>query len=194
MIRTKMLFGCLKVCAVLFLLQAAMPRPSAQDETSRFHVNVVLVQLNVAVTDNKGNYITGLHPEDFVVTEDSIPEKIATFEVGEEFAHKVGTTNPTDPPLTPERRLRRRRLKRVLQRRMLRNPAIRWPVQRFQEWAGPMCLSCSTPATICTGVLYSRRMPSLILFAPCLRPAGLRSTRTAAICRARPRLLLIASV
>ncbi|HEX4757938.1 MAG TPA: VWA domain-containing protein [Terracidiphilus sp.] len=102
MIRTKTLFGCLKVCAALFLLQAAMPRPSAQDETSRFHVNVVLVQLNVAVTDGKGNYITGLHPDDFVVTEDNIPEKIATFEVGEEFAHKVGTTNPADPPLTPD--------------------------------------------------------------------------------------------
>jgi VWFA-related protein len=54
------------------------------------------------VTDSKGNYITGLHPEDFVVTEDNIPEKIATFEVGEEFAHKVDTTNPTDPPATPD--------------------------------------------------------------------------------------------
>ena len=28
-------------------------------------VNVVLVQLNVAVTDDKGNYVTGLRPEDF---------------------------------------------------------------------------------------------------------------------------------
>jgi len=61
---------------------AAAPRPSAQDETSRFHVNVVLVQLNIAVTDSKGNYITGLRPEDFVITEDNIPQKIATFEEG----------------------------------------------------------------------------------------------------------------
>ncbi|HEY8996753.1 MAG TPA: VWA domain-containing protein, partial [Edaphobacter sp.] len=56
---------------------------SAQDD-SRITVNVVLVQLNVAVTDRKGNYVTGLKPEDFAITEDKIPEKIATFEEGNE--------------------------------------------------------------------------------------------------------------
>jgi len=45
-------------------------------------VVVDLVQLNVAVTDNKGNYITNLQPSDFVITEDGISEKIATFEEG----------------------------------------------------------------------------------------------------------------
>jgi VWFA-related protein len=57
---------------------------SAQDEASPIHVNVVLVQLSVAVTDHKGNYISGLHPEDFVIMEDGIPEKTATFEEGSE--------------------------------------------------------------------------------------------------------------
>ena len=38
-------------------------------------MNVVLVQLNVAVTDRKGNYVSGLKPEDFEITEDKIPEK-----------------------------------------------------------------------------------------------------------------------
>jgi len=46
----------------------------------QLHVNVVLVQLNVAVTDSKGNYVTGLRPEDFVITEDKIPQKVSTFE------------------------------------------------------------------------------------------------------------------
>jgi Ca-activated chloride channel family protein len=55
---------------------------AAQDDASRIRVNVVLVQLNVAVTDNKGNYITGLKPEDFAITEDKIPEKPAIFEEG----------------------------------------------------------------------------------------------------------------
>ena len=50
-------------------------------------VNVVLVQLNVAVTDDKGNYVTGLRPEDFLVTEDKIPEKISTFEENVESGH-----------------------------------------------------------------------------------------------------------
>src|SRR5271168_3093732 len=55
---------------------------AAQDDTSRIRVSVVLVQLNVAVTDGKGNYISGLGPEDFAITEDKIPEKTATFEEG----------------------------------------------------------------------------------------------------------------
>ncbi len=32
----------------------------AQDDTTNIRVNVDLVQLNVAVTDSKGNYISGL--------------------------------------------------------------------------------------------------------------------------------------
>ena len=55
---------------------------AAQDDSSRIRVSVVLVQLNVAVTDNKGNYISGLKPEDFAITEDKIAEKTATFEEG----------------------------------------------------------------------------------------------------------------
>ncbi|HTS68917.1 MAG TPA: VWA domain-containing protein [Terriglobia bacterium] len=47
-----------------------------------FHVNVNMVQLDVAVTDKKGDYITGLSPWDFTVFEDGITERIATF--GEE--------------------------------------------------------------------------------------------------------------
>jgi Ca-activated chloride channel homolog len=34
----------------------------AQDDASRIRVSVVLVELNVAVTDGKGNYISGLRP------------------------------------------------------------------------------------------------------------------------------------
>jgi Ca-activated chloride channel homolog len=40
---------------------------------------VNLVQLDVAVTDKKGNYVTGLGPRNFVVYEDGIREKLATF-------------------------------------------------------------------------------------------------------------------
>jgi Ca-activated chloride channel family protein len=41
---------------------------------------VALVQLNVAVTDRQGKYVTGLTPSDFIVTEDGITQKLATFE------------------------------------------------------------------------------------------------------------------
>jgi VWFA-related protein len=47
-----------------------------------FHVTVNMVLLDVAVTDKKGNYVTGLSPRDFAIYEDGILQKVATF--GEE--------------------------------------------------------------------------------------------------------------
>ncbi len=70
---------------LLLLCLLAVPFSSgaaAQDDKSRIRVSVVLVQLNVAVTDNKGNYVSGLGPEDFAISEDKIPQKTATFEEG----------------------------------------------------------------------------------------------------------------
>ncbi len=49
---------------------------------TRLRVVVDLVQLNIAVTDSRGNYVTDLRPSDFIITEDSISEKIANFEEG----------------------------------------------------------------------------------------------------------------
>ena len=49
---------------------------------TRLRVAVDLVQLNIAVTDSKGNYVTDLRPSDFTITEDGISEKIANFEEG----------------------------------------------------------------------------------------------------------------
>lgn len=66
------------------ILQDTGSQTIAQDDPMKLRVNVVLVQLNVAVTDNKGNYVTGLRPDDFLVTEDKIPQKISTFEEGTE--------------------------------------------------------------------------------------------------------------
>ncbi|HVT96372.1 MAG TPA: VWA domain-containing protein [Acidobacteriaceae bacterium] len=70
------------LCALLAVTLAVVPGTAAQNGSSRIFVNVVLVQLNVAVTDKKGNYVTGLKPENFLVTEDRIPEKISSFEEG----------------------------------------------------------------------------------------------------------------
>jgi Ca-activated chloride channel homolog len=73
----------------------------AQDDTTNIRVNVDLVQLNVAVTDSKGNYISGLGPENFAITEDKIPERIATFEEGNEPARQVLQTAPNAAPGKP---------------------------------------------------------------------------------------------
>ena len=65
---------------VLALIYGSGTWSSAQQ--AQFQVSVDLVQLNVAVTDGKGNYITGLKPTDFQIAEDTIPEKIAFFGEG----------------------------------------------------------------------------------------------------------------
>src|SRR6201998_3436240 len=72
---------------------------SQAQESPNFHVVVNLVQLNVAVTDKKGNYITGLQPGDFSIVEDGIDEKIATFAEGNEPAVSVSdATKSKDSP------------------------------------------------------------------------------------------------
>jgi VWFA-related protein len=62
---------------------------STQENPADIQVIVNMVQLNVAVTDNKGNYITGIRPEDFVVSEDGINQKIATFGEGSEPTRRI---------------------------------------------------------------------------------------------------------
>lgn len=66
-------------------------------QQAQFQVSVDLVQLNVAVTDNKGNYVTGLKPSDFVITEDGIAEKLAFFAEGNGPAHSLIEGQPPQP-------------------------------------------------------------------------------------------------
>ncbi|MBZ5679146.1 MAG: VWA domain-containing protein [Acidobacteriia bacterium] len=58
-------------------------------ESPDLHVVVNMVQLNVAVTDKNGNYVTGLRPSDFAIVEDGIAEKVATFAEGNEPARSL---------------------------------------------------------------------------------------------------------
>jgi VWFA-related protein len=92
----------LALCFLLSPLCLSGTGASAQDDQSRIRVNVVLVQLNVAVTDNKGNYVSGLQPEDFAIVEDNIPEKVATFEEGDSGVRRVveGQAVPRTTPIT----------------------------------------------------------------------------------------------
>ncbi len=68
---------------------------------SVIRVVVSMVQLNVAVTDDKGNYVTTLRPSDFDITEDGIPQKVATFEEGNEGQRNV-LDAAQDSPLPKE--------------------------------------------------------------------------------------------
>ncbi len=54
-----------------------------------FRVKVDMVVLSFTVTDSKGKYVNGLKPGDFRITEDGIPQKVATFAEGNQPALQV---------------------------------------------------------------------------------------------------------
>jgi Ca-activated chloride channel family protein len=87
---------CMFLLILLVLFSGFTVWLSAQDREQNsnvIRVVVAMVQLNVAVTDNKGDYVTNLHPSDFVISEDGIPQTVATFEEGNE-----GPLNVADVP------------------------------------------------------------------------------------------------
>jgi Ca-activated chloride channel homolog len=90
------------VCLLLTVMLAFKPTSSpAQEHQPDIHVIVNMVQLNVAVTDDKGHYISGLRPQDFQISEDGIPEKIATFGEGSEVTRSVVELASNRAPVEP---------------------------------------------------------------------------------------------
>lgn len=86
----------LLICGIVGILTRSSMPASAQETQSNkpvLHVDVNLVLLNVAVTDDKGHYVTGLQPSDFIVLEDNAPQKLATFGEGD------APQRPVDPNL-----------------------------------------------------------------------------------------------
>jgi VWFA-related protein len=96
MVKKHLLFLCF-----LLLFSGSGIQAPAQKEEAHIHVIVDLVQLNVAVTDSKGDYITGLRPQDFLVSEDGIPQKLATFAEGNEPTRRVVDIPSPDKPAAP---------------------------------------------------------------------------------------------
>jgi VWFA-related protein len=71
-------------------------------ERPTFRVKVDMVVLSLTVTDNKGHYVTGLKPGEFKVTEDAIPEKIATFSEGNKPPVELRPDGTAVPLAAPE--------------------------------------------------------------------------------------------
>ena len=71
-------------------------------ERPTYRVKVDMVVLSFTVTDNKGHYVTGLKPGEFKVTEDSIPEKIATFSEGNKPPVQLRPDGTAVPLAAPE--------------------------------------------------------------------------------------------
>jgi VWFA-related protein len=90
-----LLFLLLLIAVVIASFQEA----TAQETETKIRVEVDMVQLNVAVMDSKGNYVTGLRPSDFEVVEDGIPQKVATFAEGNEPTRQVNSkVSDSDKP------------------------------------------------------------------------------------------------
>jgi Ca-activated chloride channel family protein len=105
----KRTYACILILSGLVslsaVLTAAQDTPQAtNNQVIRVEVN--LVQLNVAVTDSKGNYVTGLKPQDFTITEDKIPQRLAIFEEGNsapQTVADVGRVVAGNSPVQPSR-------------------------------------------------------------------------------------------
>jgi Ca-activated chloride channel homolog len=91
----KLLRSVLLLCVVGYFCSGEVARGQGRVDAP-IRVVVDLVQLNVAVTDKKGNYVTGLQPGDFTVLEDGIPQAVATFAEGGGPTHKLAETLPPD--------------------------------------------------------------------------------------------------
>ena len=102
---TKTYLVMLGMVGVLVLAGASGPAQEDQSKKGVLRVEVNLVLLNVAVTDSKGHYVTGLGPEDFEVFEDSIPQKLATFSEGESPQQIVGPAIEPARPIAPSESL-----------------------------------------------------------------------------------------
>src|SRR5271154_4839404 len=92
----------LSLLALAILLSTSAVWLKAQQDRPDIRVAVSLVQLNVAVTDSHGKYITGLKPSDFEITEDHIVQKIGTFGEGNEAPQTVELAgNGATPAVAP---------------------------------------------------------------------------------------------
>src|SRR5690242_5350008 len=85
------------ILPIVFVFLSGTGTHTMAQQGAQFQVSVDLVQLNVAVTDNKGNYVTGLKPTDFVITEDGIAEKLAFFGEGNGPTRSVIDVAQEDP-------------------------------------------------------------------------------------------------
>jgi VWFA-related protein len=82
---------CAAACANSFAQAQPQPQPSqqapapAESPSGGFaiSVSVPVVNVDVVITDNNGNYLGGLHKENFRVLEDGVPQTVSNFESGQ---------------------------------------------------------------------------------------------------------------
>ncbi len=95
---------------------AQAPQPPQAPPSVTFQVEVNYVDVDAVVTDEKGNFVSGLTRDDFEVFEDGKPQKIEMFsyvELPVERADRFATLNRpvTSDVRSNERHVRRTRLR-----------------------------------------------------------------------------------
>ena len=88
MIGRKCLFALL-IPGIVVGSTAVITAHAARQNPPDIRMSVEMVQLNVAVTDRRGKYITGLKPSDFYVAEDGIPQNMAMFAEGDNAPRRL---------------------------------------------------------------------------------------------------------
>jgi VWFA-related protein len=76
---------CLAACGPTAFAQAQPPGPAPAQEPSggfSISVSVPVVNVDVVITDNNGNYMSGLKRENFRISEDGVPQTISNFDAG----------------------------------------------------------------------------------------------------------------
>ena len=87
--------------------------PAADDDVVKISTN--LIQLDVTVTDSKGNPVIGLKPEDFEVYENGKKQKITNFSFVSGAGQKIETpANPNDKVPVPAVELRAGQVRRTI--------------------------------------------------------------------------------
>lgn len=96
-----------QICGLVLVLFLTLIGHAQDDDVVRVKSN--LVNIDVIVKDKKGKYVSDLKPEDFVVTENNLPQKIEFFDAPlskieiAKSPESVVAGAPTTPPATAPR-------------------------------------------------------------------------------------------
>ena len=92
--RARWFFVCLFVLAGTPIVRLGAQQPATQIPPPTIRVSTRLVLVDAVVTDKKGQPVTGLKPEDFVIEENGKKQKIAAFSTPQEGANAPAPTLP----------------------------------------------------------------------------------------------------
>lgn len=73
------MFGVMLFCCLTGLGQTATPTPTPGPEDAVVKISTNLVQIDVSVTDRKGNVVRDLKPEDFEIYENGKKQPVSAF-------------------------------------------------------------------------------------------------------------------